>query len=65
MFTKISQNIFKNPQKRDKKRNKEAATEAGVMKELQKGKNFPILNLNNRRLGRLKVRVINQIKVLY
>ena len=35
--------------------NKEAATEAGVMKEMQKETKLSILILNSRRLGRLKV----------
>ena len=30
---------------------------------MQKGKNVPVLNPNNRRLGRLKVQVINQKKI--
>ena len=32
---------------------------------MQKGTNLSILNLNNQRLGRLKVHVINQKRVLY
>ena len=50
---------FKNPQpKREKKRNnKEAATEDRVMKEMQQGTNWSILNLNKWRLRRLKVQV--------
>ena len=37
---------------------KETAKEIGAIKEIQKGTNCEILNLKNRRIGRLKVHAI-------